>query len=62
MVANWLKVQIAVLMQLQSALHDPRPGIRVLSSEAIGHFLRKILISILFLITNAHLALARPHA
>ncbi len=33
MAANGLKVQIAVLMQLQRALHNPSRGIRVLSSE-----------------------------
>ena len=38
---NGLKVQIAVSVQLQRALHDPRRGIRVLSRETIGHFLKK---------------------
>ncbi len=51
-----LKVQIAVSMQLQRALHDPSWGIRVLSSETIAHFLNEIKI-ILFLTTNARLAL-----
>ncbi len=37
---NGLKVQIAVSMQLQRALHNPIFGIRVLSSEMIGHFLK----------------------
>ncbi len=54
MVANGLKVQIAV----QRALHNPSQGIRVLASETIGHFLRKYKL-IYFLTTNA---LARPHA
>ncbi len=39
--ANVLKVQIEVSMQLQRALHDPSRGIRVLSNEMIGHFLKK---------------------
>ncbi len=39
--ANVLKVQIEVSMQLQRALHDPSWGIRVLSNEMIGHFLKK---------------------
>ncbi len=38
MAANGLKVQIAVSVQLQKALYDPSRGIRVLSSEKIGHF------------------------
>ncbi len=33
-----LKDQIAVLMQLQIALHDPSRGIRVLSGKNNGHF------------------------
>ncbi len=37
---NVLKVQIAVSMQLQMALHDPSRGIRFLSSETIFHFLK----------------------
>ncbi len=41
MVANWLKVQIAVSMQLQRALHDPSQGIRILSSKTIANFLKK---------------------
>ncbi len=40
--ANGLKVQIAVSMQLQRALHEPSRGITVLSSESIGNFLKKI--------------------
>ncbi len=36
--ANMLKDQIAVLMQLQMALHDPSRGIRVLSGKNNGHF------------------------
>ncbi len=34
---NGLKVQIAGSMQLQRALHEPSRGLKVLSSEAIGH-------------------------
>ncbi len=36
MVANRLKVQIAVSMQLQKALHDPSRGISALPSETIS--------------------------
>ncbi len=36
---NGLKVQIAVLMQFQRALHNPSWGIRVLSSKTLGHLL-----------------------
>ncbi len=36
-----LKGQIAVLMQLQIALHDPSQGIRVLSGKNNGHFQKK---------------------
>ncbi len=36
-----LKVQIAVSMQLQMALHDPTQGIRVLCNKMISHFLNK---------------------
>ncbi|ROI69460.1 Eukaryotic translation initiation factor 2 subunit 2 [Anabarilius grahami] len=35
-----LKVKITVSVQLQRALNDTRRGIRVLSSETIGHFLK----------------------
>ncbi len=60
-VANGLKVQIADLMQLQSTLHDPSQGIRVLHSRKICHFLKKTnkKACMYFLTTNAHLALAR---
>ncbi len=58
MVASGLKVQTALSMQLQRALHDPSHGIRVLSSETIGHFLNKRKIYIYFLTTNVDLALA----
>ncbi len=60
--ANGLKVQTAVSKQLQKALHDPSRRIRVLSSEMICHFKKKIKKCIYFLTTNAHLALARLHA
>ncbi len=40
MVTNGLKAQNAVSVQLQKALHDPSRGIRVLSREMIGHFLK----------------------
>jgi len=53
---NGLKVQNSVSVQLQRALHDPSQGIRVLSSETIGHFLKNEK-RIYFLTTNAHLAL-----
>ncbi len=53
---NRLKVQIAVSMQLQMALHDPTQGIRVLCSKTISHFLKQY---IYILTLNAHrLALA----
>ncbi len=58
---NGLKVQNAVSVQLQRALHDPSQGKRVLSSETIDHFPKKKKI-IYFLTTNACLALARLHA
>ncbi len=59
---NGLKVQTAVSLQLQRTLHDPSRGTRVLSSEAIGHFLKKKKYKFrYFLTTNARLALARPH-
>ncbi len=38
MVANELKFQIAVSMQLQRALNDPSREIRILSSKPFGHF------------------------
>ncbi len=38
---NGLKVQIAVLMQLQMALYDPSRGISVLSSKTNINFLKK---------------------
>ncbi len=48
-------------MQLQSTLHDPSQGIRVLYSRKICHFLKKTnkKACMYFLTTNAHLALAR---
>ncbi len=58
---NGLKVQIAVSIQFQRALHDPSQGIKVLCSETIGHFLKKKKI-LYFLTTKAHLALAGAHA
>ncbi len=59
---NGLKVQIAISMELQRALHDPSRGIRVLSSETISNFPKKINKTfIYFLTTNAHLALAWLH-
>ncbi len=54
---NELKVQIAFSVQLQRALHDPSWGIKVLSSEKIGHFLKKFNLKY-FLTPNAHLGLA----
>ncbi len=60
--ANVLKVQIAVSMQLQRALHDPSRGIRVLSSETICHFQKKKKKKIYILTTNTRLVLARLHA
>ncbi len=57
MVANDFKAQNTVSVQLQRALQDPSRGIRVLSSETIGRFLKKT-IFIHFLTTNAGLALA----
>ncbi len=35
------KVHITVSVQLQKAQHEPSQGVRVLSSETIGHFLKK---------------------
>ncbi len=35
------KAQTAVSIQLQNILNTPSRGIRVLSSETIGHFLKK---------------------
>ncbi len=52
---NGFKVQIAVSMQLQKALHDPSQGIRVLSNEMIGHFLKQNNIYILFLTTDSRI-------
>ncbi len=57
MALNGLKVQIAVSMQLQRALHDPSRGIRVLSSETIGHFLKKNVNFCLALALLAHACL-----
>ncbi len=45
----------------KGSLHHPSRGKRDLSSETIGHFLRKYNLTY-FLTTNACLALARPHA
>ncbi len=54
-----LKVQTAVLLQLQRALYDPSRGIRVLSRKEIGHLKKKnVLKCIYFLTPNARLALA----
>ncbi len=41
--------QNAVSVQLQRALHDPRQGIRALSSHTIGHFLKTNTIYTLFI-------------
>ncbi len=58
-VANGLKVQIAVSMQLQGALHDPIRGIRVISSKSICNFLKKNKNKMnILLTTNAGLTLA----
>ncbi len=43
-----LKVQIAVLVQLQRALHDPSRGIRVLSSQTMSFSKKLKYIYILF--------------
>ncbi len=48
MVANDFNVKNAVSLLLQRVLHDPSRGIRVLSSETIGHFLKKNYIDPLF--------------
>ncbi len=53
---NGLKVQIAVSMRFQRALHNPSQGIRVLSSKTMVHFPNLFLIFIEFLTTNARLA------
>ncbi|ROL42886.1 hypothetical protein DPX16_10942 [Anabarilius grahami] len=52
-----LKVKITVSVQLQRALNDTGRGIRVLSSEMIGHFLKKYN-CICFINTNVRLARA----
>ncbi len=54
---NGLKVQTAVLVQLQRALQDPSRGIRDISRETIGHHLKKYK-NLYFLTTNAHLSQA----
>ncbi len=38
---NGLKAQTAVSILLQRVLNNPNRGIRVLSSETLGHFLNK---------------------
>ncbi len=58
MAASGLKVQIADLMQLERALHDPTWRIRVLSSKTIFVFQKNKINIRYFLTTNTSLALA----
>ncbi len=61
--ANGLKVKLQVQLQFWNwALNDPSRGIRLFSSETIGHFSKKYFLNIYFLNKNAYLALGQPHA
>ncbi len=50
--ANGLKVQTAVSMLLQRALHDPSREVRVLSSEKFSHLKKKIIIIYILLLSQ----------